>query len=149
MKICLRTRTNILNALVRSRAVYACQAWSISQMQLQSLNAAYMSFIRRMTKGGFKRKSNSWSYVHRNEDLLKMAQTISLESFVKKQQLNCVINIINKDNWCIVKRLLFNDNPSMRPGPQFTLLSSVMRSENTTLEQLSVMTNDENRRLIP
>ena len=45
MKICLRTRTNILNALVRSRAVYACQAWSITQMQLQSLNAAYMSFM--------------------------------------------------------------------------------------------------------
>ena len=61
MKICLRTRTNILNALVRSRAVYACQAWRITQMQLQSLNTAYMSFIRRMTKGGFKRKVNSWS----------------------------------------------------------------------------------------
>ena len=117
-------------------------------MQLQSLNAAYMSFIRKMTKGGFKQKANSWRYVHCNEDLFKMAQKISMESFVKNQQLNYVINIINKDNWSIVKRLLFNGNPSMKPGPQLILLSSVMRSENTTLEQLSIMSNEKNRRLI-
>ena len=139
MKVNLKIRTNILNSLVCSRAVYACQTWCIRQVQLQRLNAAYMSFIRKMTKGGYKRKPNTWSFVHRNEDLLRMAKTNSLESYVRKQQLNYVTSIIRKDNGSIVKRLLFNNNPSRRPGPQMTLLSSVMKSENISLNQLCDM----------
>ena len=142
MKVNLKTRTNILNSLVLSRAVYACQTWCIRQVQLQRLNAAYMSFIRKMTKGGYKRKPNTWSFVHRNEDLLRMAKTNSLESYVRKQQLNYVTSIIRKDNESILKRLLFNNNPSRRPGPQMTLLSSVMKSENISLDQLCNMSKE-------
>ena len=55
MKINLKTRTNILPSLVRSRIVYACQTWNVTQTQLQPLNAMYMSCIRKMTKGGYIR----------------------------------------------------------------------------------------------
>ena len=136
MKVNLKIRTNIMNSLVRSRAVYGCQVWSIQQIQLQKLNAAYMSLLRRMTKGGFKRKPNSWSYIHRNDDLLRMAKTESLQTFVRKQQLKYVISVIKKDNSSIVKRLLFNDNRSTRPGPQLSLLSSVMKNENVNIDEL-------------
>ena len=136
MKVNLKIRTNIMNSLVRSRAVYGCQVWSIQQIQLQKLNAAYMSLLRRMTKGGFKRKPNSWSYIHRNDDLLRMAKTESLQTFVRKQQLKYVISVVKKDNSSIVKRLLFNDNRSMRPGPQLSLLSSVMKNENVNIDEL-------------
>ena len=136
MKVNLKIRTTIMNSLVRSRAVYGCQTWCVQQIQMQKLNAAYMSLLRRMTKGGFKRKPNSWSYVHRNEDLLRMAKTESLQTFVRKQQLKYVISVIKKDNSSIVKRLLFNDNRSTRPGPQSSLLSSVMKNENVNIDEL-------------
>ena len=136
MKVNLKIRTNIMNSLVRSRAVYGCQVWSIQQIQLQKLNAVYMSLLRRMTKGGFKRKPNSWSYIHRNDDLLRMAKTESLQTFVRKQQLKYVISVIKKDNSSIVKRLLFNDNRSTRPGPQLSLLSSIMKNENVNIDEL-------------
>ena len=136
MKIYLQIRTNILNSLVRSRAVYACQIWSINQAQLKKLNAAYMSFIRKMTKGGFKRKPNSWSFVHTNEDLLRMAKTDSLEDFVKKQQLKYVANVVRKDNQSTVKRLLFDNHDSLKPGPQQSLLTSVLKAEGMALQQL-------------
>ena len=142
MKVNLKTRTDILNSLVRSRAVYGCQAWCIQQIQMQKLNAAYMSLLRRMTKGGFKRKPNSWSYVHRNEDLLRMSKTDSLQTFVYKQQLKYVTSVIGKDNNSIVKRLLFNDNPSMRPGPQMSLLKTVMKNENLTIDELCRLINE-------
>ena len=142
MKVNLKIRAHIMNSLVRSRAVYGCQAWCIHQIQMQKLNAAYVSLLRRMTKGGFKRKPNSWSYVHRNEDLLRMAKTDSLKTFVHKQQLKYVTSVIGKDNNSIVKCLLFNDNPSMRPGPQMSLLKTVMRNENLTIDELCRLINE-------
>ena len=57
MKVNLKIRANIMNSLVRSRAVYGCQTWCVQQIQMQKLNAAYMSLLRRMTKGGFLRES--------------------------------------------------------------------------------------------
>lgn len=136
MKINLKTRTDILNSLVRSRVVYACQVWNITKAQLQRLNAMYMTCIRKMTKGGYKRKPDSWSFVHTNDDLLRMSKTISLESFVHNQQRNYVAHIIRKDNCSIVKRLLFNNDCSLKPGPQPTLLTSVTKTEGCTLEEL-------------
>ena len=41
-----------------------------------------------------------------------------------------------KDNNSIVKHLLFNDNLSMRPGPQMSLLKTVMKNENLTIDEL-------------
>ena len=105
IKINLKTRTDILNSLVRSRVVYACQVWNITKAQLQRLNAMYMTCIQKMTKGGYIRKPDSWSFVHTNDDLLRMSKTISLESFVHKQQRNYVAHIIRKDKCSFVKRV--------------------------------------------
>ena len=134
MKVNLKIRANIMNSLVRSRAVYGCQAWCIQQIQMQKLNAAYMSLLRRMTKGGFK------SYIHRNEDLLRMAKTDSLHTFVRKQQLKYVTSIIEKDNNSVVKRLLFDDNRSI--SPQLSLMSSVMKNKNLTINQMCRMVKE-------
>ena len=136
MKINLKTRTNILNSLVRSRIVYACQTWNVTQAQLQRLNAMYMSCIRKMTKGDYKRKTDSWSFVHTNNDLLRMSKTIALETFVHNQQRKYVAHIVRKDNRSIVKRLMFNNNRSVKPGPQPTLLSSVIKNERCKPEEL-------------
>ena len=95
-----------------------------------------MSFIRKMTKGGFRRKSDSWSYVLLNEDLLRMSKTMTLKAYVDKQQRNYVGHIVRKDNASIVKRLLFNDDPSHKTGPRTTLLSSVIKTEDCLPDEL-------------
>ena len=49
---------------------------------MKNVNATYLSFIRKMVKGGYRRKVNSWAYVFTNEDLLEMAGTEDVHSFV-------------------------------------------------------------------
>ena len=89
-----------------------------------------------MTKGGHKRKTDSWSFVHTNNDLLRMYKTIALETFVHIKQRKYVAHIVRKDNRSIVKRLMFNNNRSVKPGPQPILLSSVMKNERCKPEEM-------------
>ena len=126
-KINLKTRTTMLNSLVRSRIVYSCQTWSTTKTQLNRMNALYMSFIRKMTSGGYNRKNDAWSYIYSNDDLLRISQTTDLTTYIKRQQRTFVCNIVRKDNTSIVKRLMFNSDASHKPGPQTTLLSSVLK----------------------
>ena len=63
-----------------------------------------------MVKGGYKRKPDSWSFVHTNDNLLKMAKTISLAEYVQRQQLKYFGHIVRADNSCTVKRLTFNSD---------------------------------------
>ena len=60
-KIMLKTRIKIFNALVRSRLTYSCQTWSLTKKQLQHISASYMSMIRKMVRGGYRRKQNSYN----------------------------------------------------------------------------------------
>ena len=126
----------MLNSLVRSRLTYGCQTWSCSKNQMNKLNSAYMGFIRRMVKGGFNRRDGSWSYCYTNNDLLRISDTPDLYTFVEKQQSNYVTKILMKSNESIAKRLLLNDNDSRKPGRRTTLLSSVLKASNCTLEDI-------------
>ena len=135
-KIKLKTRTMMLNSLVRSRIIYSCQTWSLTKAQLNKMNSQYMLFIRKLTKGGFKRKADTYAFVYTNKDLLRIANTTDLVSYIKRQQRNYVCHIVRKDNTSIVKRLLFNANNAKKPGPKTTLLSSVLSSEECTPEAL-------------
>ena len=126
----------MLNALVRSRLTYSCQTWNCTKLQLNKLNALYLGFIRRMVTGGFKRKESSWSYVYTNKALLELAQTEDLISYVRKQQRKYVEKIIIRDNRNTAKRLLFDDEKARKPGPQPSLLSNVLKNENTTINNL-------------
>ena len=121
----------MLNALVRSRLLYSCQTWSCTKAQMNNVNATYLSFIRKMVKGGYRRKVNSWAYVFTNEDLLKMAGTENIHSFVGKQRLKFVTKIIRKDNTSIQKRLLFNNNDAIKREPKMNLMSTILKSGQT------------------
>lgn len=136
MKIQLKTRILMLNSLVRSIIVYACQTWSLTNTQLNRLNSQYVSFIRKMVKGGYKRKPDSWSFVHTNENLLKMAKTMSLTEYVQRQQLKYFGHIVRADNSSIVKRLTFNNDVSRRQGRQTTLKSAVIANSAYSPEEL-------------
>ena len=104
--------------------------------QLGKMTSTYMSFLRKMTKGGYRRKENSWSFVLTNEDLIRIAKVTDLSTYIKEQQRNFVRKIANEDNRNFAKRLMFNSNRSIKTGPTTTLLSSVLKSEKCTPDEL-------------
>ena len=85
MSVNIKTRTKILNSLVRSRLLYSCQTWCCTKAQMSRINSTYLSFLRKMIKGGYRRKEDSWAYVFTNNDLLQMAGTEDIVSFVGRQ----------------------------------------------------------------
>jgi len=103
---------------------------------MNNVNATYLSFLRKMIKGGYRRKDNSWAYVFTNKDLLRMAGTEDIHAFVSKQQVKFVTKVIRKDNSSMQKRLLFNDNDAIKRGPKTNLMSSILNSTGQTPESL-------------
>ena len=51
MSVNIKTRTKILNSLVRSRLLYSCQTWCCTKAQMSRINSTYLSFLRKMIKG--------------------------------------------------------------------------------------------------
>ena len=135
-KIGLKTRVKILNTLVRNRLTYSCQCWTLTERQKQKLTSTYNGFLRRMVKGGYRRKENSWSFILTNNEILKMCNTEEIIEFIQKQQRTFVARAIRMENTSGTKKLLFNNNPSRVPGRSITLYSSVMQSEGISTETL-------------
>ena len=135
-KIMLSTRLKIFNALIRSRLTYACQIWNLTKRQFNHINSTYMSMIRKMIKGGYRRKEGSYSYELTNEELLRKCRTENIHQYVKRQQRNYVAHTIRKTDTSITKKLLFNDNQAKKQGPQMTLYRSVIKNEETTPDVL-------------
>ena len=86
--------------------------------------------------GGYKRKENTWHFVLTNENLISMANTTELSTFIRKQQRSYMGKIIRKDNQSLVKRLLFNNDSSRKPGRQLTLLSNVLNDAQCDMKAL-------------
>ena len=133
-RIMLRTRTVVFNALVRSRLTYSCQIWSLTKKQIEHINARYTNMIRKMVRGGFRRKEGSYSYVITNEDLLQKCNTESMVKYIRRQQRNFLAHIVRKSDTSITKLLLFNNNKSIKQGRKVTLYDSVLKYENITAD---------------
>lgn len=123
-KIRLSTRVKILNALVRSRLTYSCQTWGTTKVQIQRLSSVYCSMLRKMIKGGYRRKHDSWSYVLSNQDILNISNTEDILQFVARQQRNYAAHVIRKDNNSIAKMTMFNGDHRTKRGRKITLLQS-------------------------
>ena len=131
-KIMLKTRAKIFNALVRSRLIYACQTWSLTKAQLQHVNSSYMSMIRKMVRGGYRRKENSYKYVLSNKELLEKCDIESLDVFIARQQRNYLAHLIRKPDTSTLKQLVFNNNKSKKQGRKISLYKTVIENEKTT-----------------
>ena len=131
-KIMLSTRIKIFNALVRSRMTYACQIWNLTKKQRNHINSKYISMIRKMVKGGYRRKEGSFSYVLSNQDLLQKSNTESITRYVQRQQRNYVAHTVRKPDNSITKKLLFNGDRPSKQGRKVTLYRSVIENEEVT-----------------
>ena len=105
-KIALQTRVKILNSLIRRRLMFSCQCWTLTETP----NHRRLQFdVKEMVKGGYRRKEDSWSFVHTNYDIIRMARTESIGVYIEKQQRNFLAHIIRMENCSTTKRLLYNN----------------------------------------
>ena len=132
--ISLNTRVRLLNSLVRSRLTYGCQIWTLTVRQKQRIGSVYLSMLRKMVRGGYKRNPNQWSFVYTNEDLLRLCNTEPINAFIHRMQRGYVAHLIRKEDSSISKRLLFNTEHIKRPGRYISLLSTVLQRETCVLQ---------------
>ena len=120
-RIFLSTRVKFLEACVRSRLLFSVQAWQLNANEMQKLESVWHGFLRRMVKGGFKRKNVpknkndtsiapeavDWSFVLSNEKIRKITNTTEIKHFCHIQHLKYVAHVSRLDNECLQKQLLF------------------------------------------
>ena len=80
-KIALSNRIPLFNALVRSRLTYGCQTWALIAQQKERLSSTYISMLRKMIRGGYKRKTDTWRFVYSIEQLLELCHVESIDGF--------------------------------------------------------------------
>lgn len=136
--IAIKTRTKLLNALVRSRLTYACQTWSLNLQTQQRVNSAYMGMLRKMVRQGYKRVPGTYRFYLSNADLLNICGTQDPMQYIARQQKKFVGHIIRESDTTSTKRLLFNCNPQTIQGRQMSLLSRVLMQEQCSMEDLCV-----------
>ena len=137
-RIGLVTRVKVFNALVRSRLTYSCQTWTLTKKQTSRMNAAYVSLLRRMVRGGFARKEGTYHYELTNSDIIKKCETEDIHAFMARQQRNFAAHIIRGDDRRITKRLLFNNDVTRKPGRSNTLYKTVIENERKTPNEFNM-----------
>ena len=125
-KIALSTRVSILNAVVRSRLTYGCQTWTINTEQKTRLNSFYVGLLRKMIRGGYKRKEDRMAFVYTNEEIIGISKSVKIDGYIEKMQQSFISHIIRREDNAIVKKLTFNSEPSRRQGRHTTLHDEVL-----------------------
>ena len=133
-KIHLNTKVLIFNSLVRSRLTYSCQTWNITQIQMQKINSAYITMLRKLVRGGCKREE--FRYTKSNAEILQVCKTADIPSVVLKQQTSYLGHLARQSNKCLTKRLLFNNDERLKQGRPFeTVEDKVLKNSNLTKDQ--------------
>ena len=131
-RIMLETRVKVMNALVRSRITYSCEAWVLTQRQERRINASYMAMLRKMVRGGYRRVPETNKFQLSNAEILARCKTEPLLDFVARQQTKFVEHVIQLDERRSIKKLLFNNSDYRKRGRQKTLYNVVVKNEKIT-----------------
>ena len=118
-RILLNVRVRLLETCVRNRLLYSVQWWQLSAKEPIRVEVVWDSFLRRMVKGGFKRKNvpkvkenikktdMDWAFVINNEKLREITKTTSIRSFCQIQHLKYIAHVTRLPNNALQKQLLF------------------------------------------
>ena len=135
-KILIKTRIIILNSMVRSRLTYSCQTWNLTSRQTDRINSTYTTMLRKMVKGGYRRKKDTeWNFVLSNSDLHTICGTEDINEFTARQQRKYLAHLARQPNSTLTKKLLFNSNEASKPGRKSTLESRVLTNEQCTADE--------------
>ena len=118
-RIHLPTRIKFLEAYIRSRLLYSVQAWQLNTAEMRKIESVWNGFLRRMVKGGFRRRnaprdvdfnpedSTSWAYIISNDELKRITNTTDIKVFCKTQHLKYIAHVMRSNNDILQKQFLF------------------------------------------
>jgi len=112
-EIHMSIRKHLLEACVRPRLTYATQAWRPSEGEVKKLEACWCGFLRRMVKGGFRRKpmedgsDTNFSLVYTNNDILRITKCQPLRDYINSQYLKYTAHVCRRSNNNLTKLSLF------------------------------------------
>ena len=112
-EIHLSIRRNLLEACVRPRLTYATQCWRPCEQEIKKLEACWFGFLRRMVKGGFRKKPSeqenevNFSLVYTNTDLQRIVKSQPLRDFIDIQYLKYIAHVCRRPNTNLTKLSLF------------------------------------------
>ena len=133
----LHTRIKFFNSYVRSRLTYGCQNWNLNQIQFDRLDVCYRRFLRRMVRGGFRRKEGDENFSFRINDskLHRLCGTTDVSHFIKEQQCNYAAHIVRTGNDRSAKKLMFSSDKNSKAGRTTpTLLEQAAKNKNTSID---------------
>ncbi len=146
-RIKMSTRVRFLEACVRSRLVYSIQAWIPSVRESQKLETIWHGFLRKMVRGGYRRKDASdneeenWSFVYSNADLRTITKTSILTDFCEVQHLKYLAHVTRMPNDNLQKQLLFCDSTKKYSRNKWLKVEKQLAI--TTMQAQKVMQNRE------
>ena len=135
-KIAIKTRVQIMNSIVRSIMVYGCQTWSLTKQLLRKIKGAYSRILRKMVKGGYRRKIDSWSFVLTNDEILRQCETEDIEAYIRRQQRNYMAHTVRREDTSMSKLTTYNDD-WRRPGRFITTETMVLKHERMNRDQFN------------
>ena len=112
-EIHLSIRRHLLEACVRPILTYATQSWRPSEQQMKKLESCWRGFLRRMVKGGFRRKpaesenETNFSLVYSNIEIVNIIKSKPLRDFINLQYLRYIGHVCRGSNNNITKLSLF------------------------------------------
>ena len=102
-----------LEACVRSRLTYATQSWRPNEHQMKKLESCWFGFLRRMIKGGFRRKpadnegDTNISFVYSSLEVEAIVKSKPLRVFMDSQYLRYIGHVCRRNNTNLSKLSLF------------------------------------------
>ena len=110
-EIHLSIRRKLLEACVRPSLTYATQSWRPKEQEIKKLEACWFGFLRRMVKGGFRRKEPdndlNFSFVYTNDDLQRIVNCQHIRDFINTQYLKYIAHVCRRPNTNLTKLSLF------------------------------------------
>ena len=148
VKVNLRTRRKLLDACVRSRLVYATQAWHPNEQEMKKLEACWHGLQRSMVRGGWSRKKAANAdevedaFKYTNERIRNIMKTAALRDVINAQRLKYIGHVCRMSNNAIPKKLLFATPQRSHYRDPWIKLSELMEMSP---EQLKRETQSRNR----
>ena len=94
--------------------------------------------LRKMIRGGYARKEDSWSFKMTNAEILERCQTCAITEFTEGLKRSYLAHVIRLPNTSIAKRIAFNANNVGGPGrPATTFVQSVLDVEKMSIDQFA------------
>ena len=122
-RVSMTTRTQIVEACIRTRLLYSVHAWELSSRELDKIESIAHGFKRKNVPLEYLKKKRSnpksatdilepvdleWAFVYANNDLVNITKTSSNFNFCITQHLKYIAHVTRLSNDSLQKQVLFS-----------------------------------------